>query len=742
MDIEKDMKSENGMSETLPKFSESDISKTNISSFGLDNMDFFDIDSSTISEFMSLSLNAKIAKFNSNFSYRKLKDKNSSNTFLHYICMNDDNYPMMNLIKPTIKEMDSRNNQGQTPLHISLINKNYKISTYLIKNGANVNLSDNNLDTSLHLAVKYGNPDIAKLLIEFRANPFLLNKNKETALDLAVKLNNKECINLLKDISLMNETDSNTIQQNSNKKINLKQNINKKNIINGNDNIQKYVNNDNNIININNIINNDNIIKNNNQNKKQKNSKAYHKKTNYIKNNYNNTIIPKNKINFINSDNNNSEIRDNIFLSNTNTKAKSRQRTSSTSNLDIYHNNKVCREKIYSKKIVQRSQSGAKSNINKYDTQIFSEKRSNIISNNIIPNNNIFSATSPNNIPRKTDFPMQNEMFLETDNDNESVEEEESIIRENSEGNTPKTAINLKNLKTIKINPLEDSKDKKNPYSQIDSYVSAIHKSDQGITESDGYIYEDGLLIIEPSIDISKIEDTFSEQSQSQTENESFGNEETNQKKEQKEKKEKDDLFTFLKKIGMEEYNNLLINEGFDDINLIISQMKTGLPITDDALREIGIEKPGDRAKILIRVQEVSKMFDFKFPFEAVYYKNIKQFDSLKYDFHVKAMQNWLKKLQLQNYLKNFYDNGYYSPELIFIQKASKFPINETILERDLKIENANDRKLIMNSISSNSKSYAAELQKKSTKNKNNTNKNGDNNTKNKEKDENKCTIF
>jgi hypothetical protein len=333
-------------------------------------------------------------------------------------------------------------------------------------------------------------------------------------------------------------------------------------------------------------------------------------------------------------------------------------------------------------------------------------------------------------------------MFLETDNDNESVEEEESIIRENSEGNTPKTAINLKNLKTIKINPLEDSKDKKNPYSQIDSYVSAIHKSDQGITESDGYIYEDGLLIIEPSIDISKIEDTFSEQSQSQTENESFGNEETNQKKEQKEKKEKDNLFTFLKKIGMEEYNNLLINEGFDDINLIISQMKTGLPITDDALREIGIEKPGDRAKILIRVQEVSKMFDFKFPFEAVYYKNVKQFDSLKYDFHVKAMQNWLKKLQLQNYLKNFYDNGYYSPELIFIQKASKFPINETILERDLKIENANDRKLIMNSISSNSKSYAAELQKKSTKNKNNTNKNGDNNTKNKEKEENKCTIF
>ena len=76
MEIEKDMKSENGMSETLPKFSQSDISNVNTSSFGFDNTDFFDTDSSTISEFMSLSLTAKIEKFKSNYPYRKLKDKN------------------------------------------------------------------------------------------------------------------------------------------------------------------------------------------------------------------------------------------------------------------------------------------------------------------------------------------------------------------------------------------------------------------------------------------------------------------------------------------------------------------------------------------------------------------------------------------------------------------------------------------------------------------------------------------
>ena len=687
MEIEKDMKSENGMSSTLPKFSQSDISNANTSSFNIDNMDFFDTDSSIISEFMSLSLNAKIEKFNSNFSYRKLKDKNSSNTFLHYICMNDDNYPMMNLIKPTLKEMDSRNNLGQTPLHISLRNKNYKISKYLIENGANVNLSDNNLDTCLHLSIKYGNIDIIKLLIIF------ILSNKE------LKINN-----------------------NNNK--------NTSNIMNGNDKIQKY---DNNILN-----NHKKII-----NQKKSNIQPFHKKLYYINNINNNTLMQRNNINMntVNSDINDLSIRNNIFLSNN--KTKNRQRTSSTSLINSTHsnNNKTYQDQIYLKKIVQRSQSGARKYIKAFPTQTGLENKNNIINNDILPNITCFSPTTKNNIPRKTDFPMQNEMFLETDNDNEneSVEEEESIIRETPDNNNnPDVNLNFKCTKTIKITPLTKTKNKKNPYSQIDSYVSAIHKNDQGITESDGYINEDGLFIIEPSIDISNVEDTISEQSQYQTENESFKNNET----EKKDLSTKDDLYTFLKNIGMEEYNELLINEGFDDINLIISQMKTGLPITDEALREIGIEKPGDRAKILIRVQETAKMFDFKIPFEAVYHINKKEFNLLKYDFHVKAMQNWLKKIQLQNYLENFYNNGYFSPELVFIQKASKFPINDTILERDLKILNVNDRKLIMSSISSNSKNYISELQKKSSKKKHDTNKNNEKISKDKEKEDSKCTIF
>ena len=725
MEIEKDMKSENGMSETLPKFSQSDISNVNTSSFGFDNTDFFDTDSSTISEFMSLSLTAKIEKFKSNYPYRKLKDKNSSNTFLHYICMNDDNYPMMNLIRPTIKEMDAQNNLSQTPLHISIINKNYKIANYLIKKGANVNLTDNNLNTSLHLAVKNGDINIVKLLIKYRANPYLLNINNETVLDLAIKLNNKECINILKGISITNKTNNNIIY---NKKQNYQNsNKNANNIIN----LKKIINNNNNNSKNKDIKNGNNIIKINDINNTTTNYYTYTNNTNI------NTYNPNGNFNIITLDNNNdNKIRENLFLSNTN--KKNRPRTNSSSIINVIQSNRTYRtyqDNIYTKKIVARSQSRtSKIAKKKYEIEshnISEKKRQNVASNNL------FVPSPKNNIPRKTDFPMQNEMFLECDN--ESEEEEESIIRENPEGIKPEPITTLKYLKTIKITPLTETNDKKNPYSQIDSYVSAIHKSDQGITESDGYINEDGLFIIEPSIDVSNVDDLINESNSNsnQTQNES---EEVIKKDETKEKiLVKEDLYTFLKNIGMEQYKDLLVNEGFDDINLIVTQMKSGLPINDDVLREIGIEKPGDRAKILIRIQEVSHMFGFKIPFEPVYYSNKKQFKLLKYDFHVKAVQNWLKKLQLQQYLENFYNNGYFSPELIFIQKASKFPINDIILERDLKIENANDRKLLMSSISSNSKSYVGELQKNSTKKKK---INNDTTLKNKEKEDNKCFIF
>ena len=700
--LDKNQKNENGMSITLPKFSDTEFSKSNnnsnnnTTSFGLIKFDIFDTDSTIISEFMSLSLNSKIEKFKSNPSLRKLRDKNSSNTFLHYICMNDENYPMMEVMKPTKNEINKQNNLGQTSLHIAIINKNEKITKYLVENGADVNISDNNLNMSLHMAVMNNDVNTIMLLLDNKANPLLVNKNNETVLDIAIKMDYKECIDLLKEISLMNETKS--FDNKSEKTINLKPLINE-NIININLNEYK-----------NHTINTHNNI--------------FSPKRIHYNAKINNTITtPKRNHNISIFDKKISLYRKNIFL--TSKKSKPRPRTNSTTTINFPHNGK-----IYIKKTVNRSQSYTiTENEYHYNNQTNkTKKHKDDIKENIDIN------ALQDQAPRKTDFIIQNEVFLESGN--ESVEEEEeSVIRDNinNEKRLEKILESFTSLKTIKITPLTETKNKINPYLQIDSFVSALHKNDQGISESDGYIKDDGLIIVEPSIDITN------------NNSNNVNNIKPIQKKEKKEVKvinknkeirdTKEELYKFLEKIEMEQYIDLFINAGYDDIKIVINQMKTGTPINDDILNEMGIERPGDRAKILIRIQECAHLFDFKIPFEAVYYINRKKFEYLKYDFHVKALQNWLKKLNLQKYLGNFYNNGYYSPELIFIQKASKFPINDTIIERDLKIENINDRKLIMSSISSNSKNYISELQKKNTKNK-------IENGISEQENEDKCNIF
>ena len=128
--------------------------------------------------------------------------------------------------------------------------------------------------------------------------------------------------------------------------------------------------------------------------------------------------------------------------------------------------------------------------------------------------------------------------------------------------------------------------------------------------------------------------------------------------------------------------------------------MKQGFPLLDESLKEIGITSPGDRAKILIRMQEISEGFNFDFPFEQVYFKNNR------------SIQKWLNKEGLQKYINNFIKGGYQSLELLLIQMASKYKINDKILKNDLNIINDEDRKNILKSLENNSEKYVYELTK------------------------------
>lgn len=157
------------------------------------------------------------------------------------------------------------------------------------------------------------------------------------------------------------------------------------------------------------------------------------------------------------------------------------------------------------------------------------------------------------------------------------------------------------------------------------------------------------------------------------------------------------DLHSFLLKIKLEQYTTNLISSGFDDFKLLIDQTKTGLGITDSNLREAGIDKPGDRAKILIKLQEVAGNFKYDIP-RGVYHK-CEDLLNCSNDPYIIKLNKWLTALKIESYLNNFISNGYHSLELLQMQMESKQPLTNEVLLEEIHIDKLGYRTRILNKL-------------------------------------------
>lgn len=90
-----------------------------------------------------------------------------------------------------------KDKNGWTLLHIATNSRNIKMIEFLINNGANINAQDNDGDTPLHTAVIWQNQEIVKLLIQHNANANIQNNNGITPLAFSMNSQNKEIAELL-----------------------------------------------------------------------------------------------------------------------------------------------------------------------------------------------------------------------------------------------------------------------------------------------------------------------------------------------------------------------------------------------------------------------------------------------------------------------------------------------------------------------------------------------------------------
>ena len=162
---------------------------------------------SFITEYMSLSLNDKIAKYLINKKIRSIKNPLTSDTLIHYLCINDENYPLVELINPNSREIEQKNNMGQTLLHIAVQNRSYKITKFLIEKKANLQSKDNKNYTPLHIAVNNSDYDIVQLLMKNDQRINILNNDRETLIDIAKRNNDKKLINFLSSKNVKNKNE-------------------------------------------------------------------------------------------------------------------------------------------------------------------------------------------------------------------------------------------------------------------------------------------------------------------------------------------------------------------------------------------------------------------------------------------------------------------------------------------------------------------------------------------------------
>ena len=158
--------------------------------------------SSVITAQIDLSSNKENISQNINNNLEEEKNKISESSPAYIFCK-------------SLKEINSLNENGWSPIYRAIIANNYKALIELLKLGAEPNISNRLGETPLYLCVENENYDSLKKLLEYGADTNLQKKNGTTPLHLAIKkkLENKFIIDLLNnkaDPNILNKLYSQT----------------------------------------------------------------------------------------------------------------------------------------------------------------------------------------------------------------------------------------------------------------------------------------------------------------------------------------------------------------------------------------------------------------------------------------------------------------------------------------------------------------------------------------------------
>lgn len=176
-------------------------------------------------------------------------------------------------------------------------------------------------------------------------------------------------------------------------------------------------------------------------------------------------------------------------------------------------------------------------------------------------------------------------------------------------------------------------------------------------------------------------------------------------------KKNETELIHFFNEINLpSNYAKKCIENGFDDLNIILNLTKTSTAVTNQNLKDIGISNASHRAKILIHLEEKAEIIPYHIERNIIYNKNDNNKDN---KFIGERLFKFFNDIGCEKYLNNFKLNGYFNVELLLTQMFIRQPINSEILKEDFYIEDELIRNKIINKLEIESKKYMKRLPKR-----------------------------
>ena len=523
----------------------------------------------------------------------------------------------------------------------------------MLENGININCQNECGETFLHIAISKRDKNLILFLLKYNPNKNLKTfKDKMTVLDYSKENNDKSIIDLIEDsFSEINFNNFNNFNSNDCLNIiNLKSNIClNRNLFNNKNNKNNISFNDNNNCNIFVFQSVKNDIKDNNKFYNDINNILFTKKSRFT--------------NTVNSNSNNGEIcyfdsitqRDNYF-----DQIKKIENKCFNNNIEVENKKNKFEDSLEDYNINDNEENQIETYVSFFEDIISKQKFSS--------NNKKMKQTNSENIITHSNL---NSNRLSTFTGNTGINTNNSNNKNNNNN------VNKKNL----FLPYKNEKKKNKLSLYLISQNDDLNNEYKALTNR------------ENNLKLSTDLNNNNENKNNNSERISF----IYNKYIKNENNEKE-INNFISEIGLsKKYVNLLLINGFDDLNVLKEQSKNGIAISNENLKEIGFKTPGIRAKFIIHLEEISNLYDFKIDKEKVYFSNITNENKL---------YRLLSSINLEKYINNFLINDYTSPELLFIQMISKQPLTEDILFNDIGIEKVGYRMRLINKLKNESNNY------------------------------------